>query len=435
MKMMKKRAFKIMYPVTMALLLTLPMRGGQMHDSLRVYLEAAAVNNPSIRQKHYEYEAALTKISQAGSLPDPELTAGVLIKPMEVIGGMQIADLRLMQMFPWFGVLKSAKDETNQMANAKMELLRDKKLEVFFEVQSTWYELYSVRRALEISGKNLEILGTIERLALARFKSAPAKDDTQMPGLADLYRIQMEAGELRNSIARLNDRSQTVMARFNSYLNRQPETNVYTPDSLAIDSLPVPLTTAIDSILKNNPGLTMLESEIQSLDARKKKIRGMGYPSIGLGLDYSIIGIKDMPASGMNGKDMIMPMVSVTLPVYRKKYRAMVSEAELLKDASTEQYNATANTLVNEFYTAIRQYKDAQRRVKLYSEQYLLASKSLEIIRRSFAESAASLTDLLRVRQQTYDYELKKDEAIADLGTSTALLQKLMALSMTDKPR
>jgi outer membrane protein TolC len=433
--MMKKRTFKIMYAVTVALLLTLPMRGSQMNDSLRVYLEAAAVDNPSIRQKHYEYEAALMKVSQAGSLPDPELTAGVLIKPMEVIGGRQAADLRLMQMFPWFGVLKSAKDETSQMANAKMELLRDKKLEVLFEVQSTWYELYSVRRALEISGKNLEILGTIERLALARFKSAPAKDDTQMPGLADLYRIQMEAGELRNSIARLNDRSQTVMARFNSYLNRQPETNVYTPDSLAIDSLPVPLTTAIDSILKNNPGLTMLESEIQSLDARKKKIRGMGYPSIGLGLDYSIIGIKDMPASGMNGKDMIMPMVSVTLPVYRKKYRAMVSEAELLKDASTEQYNATANTLVNEFYTAIRQYKDAQRRVKLYSEQYLLASKSLEIIRRSFAESAASLTDLLRVRQQTYDYELKKDEAIADLGTSTALLQKLMALSMTDKPR
>jgi outer membrane protein TolC len=430
--MMKKRTFKIMYAVTVALLLTLPMRGSQMNDSLRVYLEAAAVDNPSIRQKHYEYEAALMKVSQAGSLPDPELTAGVLIKPMEVIGGRQAADLRLMQMFPWFGVLKSAKDETSQMANAKMELLRDKKLEVLFEVQSTWYELYSVRRALEISGKNLEILGTIERLALARFKSAPAKDDTQMPGLADLYRIQMEAGELKNNIARLNDRSQTVIARFNSYLNRRPETTVYTPDSLAIDSLPVPLSTAIDSILKNNPGLTTLEAEIQALEARKEKIRRMGYPGIGLGLDYSIIGMKEMPSSGMNGNDMIMPMVSVTLPVYRKKYRAMESEAELLQDASSEQYTATANALVNEFYIAIRQYKDAQRRVILYNEQYLLASKSLEIIRRSFSESAASLTDLLRVREQTYDYELKKDEAIADLGTSTALLQKLMALSVTD---
>ncbi len=424
-----------MYAATMALLLSVPLRAGQVHDSLRVYLETAAVNNPSIRQKLYEYEAAQMKVSQAGTLPDPEMTAGVLIKPMEIIGGMQAADLRLMQMFPWFGVLKSAKDEASLMANAKKELFSDKQLEVFFEVKSTWYELYRIRRAIDISGKNLELLSVIERLALARFKSAAVQDDTQVQGLADLYRIQMEAGELKNSIAQLNDRSQTVIARFNSYLNRQPETMVYTPDSLAIDSLPLPLFTAVDSILKNNPGLTMLESEIQSLDARKKKIRRMGYPSVGLGLDYSVISRKEIPSSGMNGKDMIMPMVSVTLPVYRKRYIAMESEADLLKKASSEQYTATANALVNEFYIAIRQYKDAQRRVKLYNEQYLLASKSLEIVRRSFAESAASLTDLLRLRQQAYDYELKKDEAIADLGTSTAWLEKLMALSITDKPR
>jgi hypothetical protein len=53
-------------------------------DSLYYYLELAAKNNPTVLQKFYEYQAALQKIPQVGSLPDPELTIGVFLKPMEL---------------------------------------------------------------------------------------------------------------------------------------------------------------------------------------------------------------------------------------------------------------------------------------------------------------------------------------------------------------
>jgi hypothetical protein len=65
----------------------------------------------------------------------------------------------------------------------------------------------------------------------------------------------------------------------------------------------------------------------------------------------------------------------------------------------------------------------------LYDYQSQLASKSLDITIRSFSASAASLTDLLRIRQQTFDYELKESEAQADLNTAVALLKRLMAIS------
>ena len=73
------------------------------------YLEIAAKNNPTVLQRFSEYQAALQKIPQVGSLPDPELSAGVFLSPMELVSGNQVADLRLMQMFPWFGVLKICK--------------------------------------------------------------------------------------------------------------------------------------------------------------------------------------------------------------------------------------------------------------------------------------------------------------------------------------
>jgi len=143
-------------------------------DSLMYYLEVAAKNNPTVLQRYFEYEAALQKVLQVGSLPDPELNVGVFLQPMELIAGNQVADMRLMQMFPWFGVLKNAKDEMSLMAKAKYELFRDAKLQAFYDIQRTWYELYKTGQDIHVSEKNIQILRTVERLSLVRFRTASA---------------------------------------------------------------------------------------------------------------------------------------------------------------------------------------------------------------------------------------------------------------------
>jgi hypothetical protein len=153
----------------------LPISVYSQSDSLFKYLEIAAKNNPTVLQKFAEYQAALQKIPQAGSLSDPELSMGVFLSPMELMDGKQVADFRLMQMFPWFGVLKNAKDEMSLMAKAKFELFRDAKLQVFYDVQRNWYELFKIQKDISISEKNLEILKIIERLTLVKFKSASSE--------------------------------------------------------------------------------------------------------------------------------------------------------------------------------------------------------------------------------------------------------------------
>ena len=447
-------------------------------DSLFHYLEIAARNNPSIKQKFNEYQAALQKIPQAGSLSDPELTMGVFLSPMELVDGKQVADIRLMQMFPWFGVLKNAKDEMSLMANAKFELMRDTKLQVLYEVQRTWYELFRIQKEISISEKNVEILNIIERLALVKYKSASTESSGKPgsptsaastrtsdvsegmkkmnsgqtsqsatgtstanssmqssamgassggSGLVDIYAIQIETGELENNIESLRSQQKSALARFNAYLNRSLSAPVFIPESLAADSLELTLTAVSDSIMTNNPMLGMLDYEKQSYEAREKMVSRMGYPMLGLGLNYSLISKTDIPmgAPEMNGKDMLMPMVAITLPIYRKKYNAMKNEAEFLKTATTENLQATSNSLQVEYYQAMQLYQDSWRRKKLYDNQYSLASKSLDIIMKDFSSSAAGLTDVLRVRQQTFNYELKQAEAVADFNTAVAWLKRL----------
>ena len=479
---MKTIAIRILSTTLFVAGTTLNSHSQQYPDTLLRYMELAAENNPAVRREFTGYKAALQKIPQVGSLSDPQLSAGVFLKPMELIGGNQVADISLMQMFPWFGVLKNARDEMSQMANAKYELFRDAKLQVYFDVQRTWYDLFKIKKKISISEKNIEILKTIERLALVKFKAAPSGgtggsgQGTGVPavssipdvsgnstgmqamtgaqganqsssknlssaamqnnsmvgsaagsGLADLYRIQIEEGELENNIALLKNQEQTIKALFNSYMNRPPFSPVFTGDIMIPDSLGLPVEAVYDSIRTKNPMLSMLEFERESYSARKKMASAMGYPMVGLGLNYTVIGKSEMSSSTMNGNDMIMPMVTVTLPIYRKKYKALRTEADLLGSSSFENSEAVANSLDNEYYSAVQSYNDSQRRAKLYDKQFQLASKSFDLVLKSFSTSSASLTDVLRVQQQLLEYELKQAEAVADLNTSVALLRRLMA--------
>jgi outer membrane protein TolC len=468
--------------VSICFFLFLLVSASSQSDSLYHYLEVAIKNNPTVLQKFSEYQAALQKIPKAGSLPDPELSLGVFLKPMELLNGNQVADIKLMQMFPWFGVLKSAKDEMSLMANAKFEEFRDVKLKVCFEVQSTWYELYKIRSEISISEKNIEILKIIERLALIKYKSAPsesqgapsspspeqnssqgtsgmrqmqsvqsnsgsgtfAQNSSSMQtssmgtgssgsGLADIYRIRIESGDLGYNIGSLKTRLNSTVALFNSFLDRSPASPVFIADSLAVDSLGLSLINVSDIMLANNPMLGMLEYEKQSITARKKMVTRMGYPMVGLGMNYSLINKSAMSSSSMNGEDMIMPMIAVTLPVYRKKYTAMRKEAELLEEASYQNYRAVSNSLQNEYYEAVQSYIDSQCRMKLYDNQFLLASKSLDLMLKSYAVSASELTDVLRARQQKLDYELKKTRAVADFNIAIAWLRRLGSLEINIK--
>ena len=480
---MKTQAYKKLLFLLLALGSWVIGNGQEQTDSLFNYLEIAAKNNPTVLQRYAEYEAALQKVPQVGSLPDPEASLGFFLKPMELVGGNQLADIQLMQMFPWFGVLKFAKDEMSLMAKAKYETFRDAKLQVFYDVQRTWYELNKVKQNIRVSEKNIELLRTIERLAIVRFKagtsgnsSAPAgksmstasasgsssgssgmnsmgggsgssagsaSSQAATPmgggssmgsssggsGLSDVYRIQIEIGDLQNNINLLKNQLITISAQFNSYLNRPQAAIVSLPETMKSENFETSLIAVSDSILKNNPMLGMLQFEQQSLEARKQMVTKMSYPMVGLGLNYSLINKNEMSTSPMNGKDMIMPEVKVTLPIYRKKYKAMRDEAEFLKSANTQNYQATANSLQTEYYQALQLYQDAQRRTKLYADQYQLASKSLDIMFKSFASSGTSLTDILRVRQQTLDYEYRQVEAMADNNTSVAWLKRLMAFT------
>jgi len=449
---------------------------GYAQDSARgpgPYLEMAARNNPQIQAAYSQYLAALEKVPQVGSLPDPQASFGYFIKPMELLGGNQVANIELMQMFPWFGTLKASRDEASLMAKAKFETFNNIKTELFFLVRADWYQLMKYDQEIALIKTNIELLESLEKVALEKFK-APDGDalsptmpgngtsnNTAMPadggmngmnaqqnpvpqsaktastgmspgmggqesGLADVLRVKMEILEQKNNLASVSDQRRTEEAAFNALLNRDLSTPVQISDSLVELQLPINRLAMAETILKSNPMLAMLENENESYAFMEQRSKKMGLPMLGIGLNYMLIQKRSGNMSMMNGKDMLMPMVAVTIPVYRKKYNAMQKEARLRQEAGTQQTIDMKNSLLVQYRKVEQDLDDAGRRVALYKEQADLAGKTTALLLAGFSTTGNNYEEVLRMQMKALDYGFKYIEAIVDYNTAVAMAEKLM---------
>jgi outer membrane protein TolC len=131
--------------------------------------------------------------------------------------------------------------------------------------------------------------------------------------------------------------------------------------------------------------------------------------------------------SSMNGMDMIMPMVKFTLPIYRKKYKAQLSDSKFMKQSTELQYQNTHNELQASFVAINLRITDASRKIALYAKQHRLAQTTFELMLREFASSSVGLTDVLQVQRELLNYSLKQVESVAEYNTAVAEFEKIIA--------
>ena len=472
--LLKLSPFRTLFGIILFLLFTGTVNA---QDSLSVYLELAGKNNPGLQAKYLEYSAALEKVPHAGALPDPTAQLGFFLKPMELLGGNQLSNFQLMQMFPWFGTLKAAKDEASQMAVMKFEEARDARNMLNSLVKTSWYKVYQKKKEIGILNENLELLRTLEKIALSKYTNAnssgssggpssgnaamltpsainsggmgsmqngTSNQPSQVPsggmgvgsssmgskgsGMVDVLRVQMEIAELENRVAVTQDLLHTEVARFNSLLNRSQETPVSVPDSLQPVVLNVDLNVLSDS-LKNNPMARMSLAQRAAGLAQKEMANKMGKPMLGVGANYMLIEKRAGNPSMMNGNDMIMPMVSFTIPFFSKKYKAMEREAGFRIEASEKSYDNTMNGLKVSFIERIQQYKDAGRRLELYQKQAALAQTSVRLLTTAFSASSGDFEEVLRMQTQLLDYGLNELAALIDRNSAIAEIEYLAGIN------
>ncbi|WP_339674988.1 TolC family protein [Cyclobacterium marinum] len=387
------------------------------------YFKIAAENNPGLQAKYREFEAAIQKVEQVNTLPDPNFSFGYFISPVETRVGPQKARFSLTQMFPWFGTLRAQGNAAALMAEAKYQAFLDARNRLYYQVAAAYYPLYELNQWKEIERENIEILESYKTITNKKFENGVGT-------MVDFLRVDIMLKDAKTNLSILNDKEVPLLTRFNKLLNREEDALVIVEDSLFAQALPDNFRK--DSLLTNNPMLEELDLKIASSEASEEVAYKQGLPKFGLGLDYVLVGERtdlasDMAAPQGNGKNAMMPMVSVSIPIFRSKYKAAVKEAQLMQESYSLQKEDFANTLTSSYEMAWFEIQQQQELIDLYDQQIQESIQALNLLFTAYSNSGNEFEEVLRMQQQLLKYEKMKATAETQYQIALAKLNYLTA--------
>ncbi|HSP13031.1 MAG TPA: TolC family protein [Salegentibacter sp.] len=214
-----------------------------------------------------------------------------------------------------------------------------------------------------------------------------------------------------------------MQKNFNLLLNRNITAKVVIQDTLVFNKSSDEI--SAKDPFQNHPELQMIDREVEANQSQAEVAQKEGLPMLGLGLEYTIFSKNDNASSPMNGQNMIMPMVSVSLPIFRKKYKAARKEAELMQTASLQNREARKNQLQGVYEQTRYEFNKAEKLLDLYNRQIQSSGQANKLLVSGFGNNTEEFEEVLRMNQDILMLNTQKLAALKNGFIAQAKLDYL----------
>lgn len=388
--------------------------------SLSELLQLAIRNSPQVEASYFDWVQAVERITVERSLPDPRLTfeADIQNVLMAVVPG-------LMLDIPGPGKLSAQAAVAAGEAGVKYAEFRKAVLTSAANFKKSYYELQSLERAIEVNKRNLKLVHDLRDIAETQHSAGRAS-------LQDVLRAEIENDELIVRIENLEDSRAVAVARYIAALGFNPgaSTDIPLPRHFENTAEAPPLDQIYQIALTRNPDLVLMQSEIRKAEAAVTLARRAAVPDFSLGVETDV-----KPSTPL-----VMPQISMTLPIWRDKVAAEIEAAIASRSAAQARYTQEQLALAVEFALMGFMYRESERQLRLLQDRLIpKAIDSLDVARSGYVGGQSSFIDFLEAERSLLQFELAlvearrvREEALLNLSLSIAGIVPLHGLEAPD---
>lgn len=384
-------------------------------QDLSGYIAEAETNNPEVQAYEFRYSIAQEKVNEVNTLPDTEFGVGYFVSTPETRVGAQRARFSVKQMLPWFGTI--AKREKYQDALVETEYLEYviAKRKLGLAVAQGYYKLYTIEAQSKVVQQNVELLERYKELALNAVEVAKAS-------AVDVLKLEMRQNELKAQQQILEERRIAAEIQFKNTLNTASEGRILVVDSL---SIPKEDTQINSDDLSANPELLKYDKLYESVTQAEILNRQEAAPKWGVGLDYIPVSERTDMFPADNGKDIVMPMVSVSVPIFNSKYKSVSRQNELRQQELDAQKAQRFNILKNLLAEAKQHKNTARINFNTQKQNLAQAQDAEEILLKSYETGSIDFNDVLDIQELQLEFQLKQLQAVQNYYEQAALINYL----------
>ncbi len=387
--------------------------------SLQQARAVAARNNQSLQAAFYRYKAAMQETTIARSLPDPMFSYTYQIRQVETRVGPQRQAFSLTQKFPWFGKLLAAGDAAAARAQASWQQFVQEKHRLDAQVTGQWTELAYLAQDIRITRENLQLLRSVAEVLRTRQAAAGARR-------GQVIRIEVEIGKLHDRLQRLSEMVAPARRQLDALMNRPPGAQpIALPEHIPALILNLEDREVFELAREHSPRLAQFDALLQAARAQTERARQEQIPDLTIGVTYLDTRSRSANVDD-NGKDPVMVMAGINLPIWRDRIRAGIRKGRLTRLAVAAEKAQYLSDLRAQIQQQLFRYQDALRRIELYRRDLLpKAIEAVNVNRTAFATGQADYNDLIDSQRVALEFQRAVQRALADRTQAIAQLEAL----------
>ncbi|MEL4454893.1 TolC family protein [Lutimonas vermicola] len=397
------------------ILCVLSIQNGLWAQDLETLISLGLENNPEIKQYHIQYEIANEKVNEVNTIPNTEFSYGYFISEPETRTGAQKMKFSLKQMIPWFGSITARENYINSMSDAKYEEIAVAQRKLIVSISNAYYNMYDLQSKDLVIQQNIDLLKVYETMALNAVETGKAS-------AVSVLRLQMRKNDLTELKGVLHQKYLSQQAALNSLLNRDLSVAV-----VLIDDLPMPEHDfdVMASDLEMHPELLKYDKLYASVVQSELLNQKEKSPMIGFGIDYIPVEKRPDMDFADNGKDIFMPMVSLSIPIFNKKYKSNSKQNELKQLEIDAQKQSQFNKLQQLMDEAINERMASRLSYDTQLKNLEQAENAKSILLKSYESGNIDFNDVLDIQELQLKFQMGLINAIRNYYRQTTMINYL----------
>jgi outer membrane protein TolC len=242
----------------------------------------------------------------------------------------------------------------------------------------------------------------------------------------DVLKAQVEVSKMTDKLISLEEMDNTVRAKINVLLNRQPQHPLGETRHLAFRRLAYSEEELQNLAVTNNPALQGMEFSVDASRSAYRLARREYLPDFTFSVSYRLR--EEVPMDPVRGVNFFSASAAINLPLYFwSKQKKKVQEKELALESARKKYESKENGLrfnVSRLFYSLDKYA---KEVELYRTAILpQARQSLESARSGYQVDKVDFLTLVNNQLTLYNYEIAYHQALSSYFMTMAKLEEMV---------
>lgn len=393
-------------------------RANDKHLTIEDAVEIAINNNPMIKSKRRNVEAATGRIRQAHLLPNPEINLLAEEIPTEEIGLNQSQNMISLSQKLEIGGKRRLRTEVAIKEKGILELdLQIMIMNITAQTKKAFFDVITAQDELNLAKKNVEIAMSLKNLSDKRFEAGDIAKLGVLKAGVELSNAKTNVVEAERNMFNATKRLQTSMGTIGTPLQKLVPIPVTDVPLLKLEKLE-------ELLIENYPALQAQKNIIDLSLLKVKEAKRKRIPDI----DFSV-GYKRLSATD---DDTIQAGITLPLPFFNRN-QGNIIEARALSYKAKDDETAVRYELLLQLDNAFSLYAATRELVRSFVDTIIpQAKESLKIAKQGYEHGEFDYMDVLDAQRTLATTNVSYLKILNELFSSITEIEKLVGVKISD---